>query len=605
MKHFGNFREKEESIDFNYSYLSTSEDFSKAEKLLLDAKEIAFDIETTSLSAIDPESKILTISFCSEHFLGGTVLDFGNISVPPEARWAFVKTILGSSISKIAHNGKFDVLFVEKKKGIQTVAFHYDTLLGVYLLDESPQKRGLKYLGKALTPYPVIEFPTEVKLIDSPPTEVLKYNCSDTRLTRAIYLIIRKEVEKQGLTSLWKVLSAASLTLGRIEFNGIKIDPEKLEAERESGFEELKKIETGLRDFASKNDTPDLDLNSPLQVRDFLFGNLNLTSTKKTDKGSPSTSKEALDSIDHPFVKLLLKYRNLSKILDTYYVNLKKGINLDGRIHPDYKLWSTRSGRTSCSEPNLQNIPREGPVRGLFIAESNNVFVEADYAQCELRVMAYYAQETDLIEAFKAGRDPHKEVASFLFHKPLEEVTDIERRKAKTLNFALLYGMGSNSLSDELSISYEEAASLINAYYDKFKKIYQWIQLQHVLAVKNREVVSIFGRKRRFPELKDGVGASQLDEIQKQSVNTIIQGTASDLALLGIMKVEDAFKKKELKAKLVLFVHDSVMAEAPEDEIQIVAEIFKDNMGYFGPKFGLPFDVDIKIGYSWGKMEVL
>jgi len=601
-KSFGSFEKLEPEADFPFEIIDTGEKALEAIKILGKEPYFAFDIETTGLNPRDQEAEVISVAFASPNYLGGLMLS-GSGSFSGELNQRILSEILNSPPSKIAHNGKFDVIYLEEAAMILTSNFKYDTLLGFYLLDEDPRrKRSLKYLGREFTSYPVIEFPDDGVLKGKSAEEILRYNCSDTRLTLALYEIIQGELKKLEMIPLWELITFASISLARMENVGVEIDEDKLfdmETETRNEEEELRKA---LMKTARNKGYPDLKLKSPLALRKFLFDVLGLTPSELTPKGQPSTKEAVLEKLDHPFPKGLLLWRKKTKLLDTYFSNLSAQVEEDGRVHPDYRIWGTRSGRSSCSNPNVQNIPRDGEIRSLFVPKKGWFFVEGDYSQFELRVMALYSKDENLMNAFLSGQDPHREIAAFLFRKDLVDVTDEERRKAKTLNYAILYGMGKISLAEDLEIEPDEAGSLIERYYTRFSKVNKWVQNQHRRVMIDKEVTSLTKRKRRFPELSQGsVNAVVRAEILKQSVNTIIQGTASDFALLGMTSVDD--KLKEMEARSIMFIHDSIVVESPKAEVSRVIEILKKEMVSFGRDLPIPFEVDIKVGLDWKNME--
>lgn len=601
-KAFGKFRKVEEQADFPFEIINDGDSAVKAIKILREAPYIAFDIETTGFNPRADDAEVLAIAFASPAYLGGLTFS-GSGSMSTEVNQRVVSEIMSLSCPKIAHNGKFDAVYLEKTTGILSVNFKYDTLLGFYLLDEDPRrKRSLKYLGREFTSFPIIEFPGEGTLKDLSQEDLLRYNCSDSRLTLALYEIVRKELEKEDLIPLWELITFSSVALAQMEHTGVKVDAAKLERIADKAKAEEKELREALMKIATNKGFPDLKLKSPLSLRDFLFNVLKLKPLGTTPTGKPSTEEKVLRKLDHPFPKALLIWRKKEKLIKTYFENIFGFMDDNDRVHPEYRIWGTRSGRSSCTNPNIQNIPRDGEIRSIFIPEDDYFFIECDYAQFELRVMALYSKDKNLIGAFESGRDPHREISAFLFNKDFEDVTDDERRKGKTLNFAILYGMGATSLAEDLEVSQEEAASLIERYYSRFAQVKKWVDKQHRDVLVNKEVQSMFKRKRRFPELtRTIVNAREKSEILKQSVNTVIQGTASDFALVGLISVEDALKT--MKSRPIMFIHDSIVVESPREEVGKVIEILRKEMLSFARDLPIPFDVEIKVGLNWGDLE--
>lgn len=602
---FGKFERIQPELDFEFDYLDSRPKLDVAEGVFIEAPYIAFDIETTGLNAFEEHARILSVAFACPGFIAAMPLHWDRDKDDPILRYKldFLNRIFTGGKPLIGHNGKFDGQWLWKMEGIVLDDYCYDTMLGHYLLDESKQMRGLKYLGAIYTSHPIFDLPQKENLDELPQEVVIAYNASDARLTLALYELFKKDVEKQDLTKLWKLISRVSQVFGRMEFAGIKVDPLLLERTIESYTVKLNGLNDALISFADKKGKADLNLDSPKQLGGFLYDTLNLPVYERTPTGQASTKESILEKLDHPFVRGLLDYRRTGKFLRTYLINLQKAIIWDGRVHPQYNLTGTVTGRTSCSKPNLQNIPRGSEIRGLFIAdrEEDKILIEADYDQFEVRVLTLYSEDESLIQVFESGRDPHVEAASFLFHKPIEEITKDERTNAKNLNFGILYGKTAESLKEDLDCSLKEAERLLQRYYSTFSGVAEWQKGIHKQVMIDKEVISLLKRRRRFPQLNDpkSLRERDLDDIRKQSVNALIQSAASDFALLGLLRVS---KLLDTDVVPVLFVHDSLIIECPKKKAKDIIDLLRCELVYFAESLPIPFTVEIGVGYNWGNM---
>jgi DNA polymerase-1 len=612
---FGKFERIQPELDFEFDYLDSRPKLDVAEGVLIEAPYIAIDIETTGLNVFEEHARILSIAFACPGYIAAmpfrwaksddldALVEYGEDDEMLRYRKLFLEHILTSGKPLIGHNGKFDGQWLWKMEGISLDDYCYDTMLAHYLLNELKQLRGLKHLGAIYTSHPIFDLPQKDNLDELEQELVISYNASDARLTLALYEIFKKEIKKQDLIRLWKLISRVSQVFGRMEFAGIKVDPLPLQEAKEKYTDKLDGLNEALVSFADKKGRSEINLDSPKQLGEFLFDNLKLPVFERTPTGQPSTKESILEKLDHPFIKCLLVYRKTGKFLRTYITGLEKAIVYDGRVHPQYNLTGTVTGRTSCSKPNLQNIPRGSEIRGLFIAdtEQDKILIEADYDQFELRVLTLYSKDESLVKVFRSGRDPHIEAASFLFKKPIEEIDKEERTRAKNLNFGILYGMSPESLGDYLDCTTKEAEKLIRRYFSTFTDVDDWQQGIHEQVMIDKEVISLFKRRRRFPQLNDpkSLRERDLDDVRKQSVNALIQSAASDFALMGLLRVSKLLDNDVIP---VLFVHDSLIIECPKKKAADTIDLLRSELVYFAKSLPIPFTVEIGVGYNWGNM---
>jgi len=333
-----------------------------------------------------------------------------------------------------------------------------------------------------------------------------------------------------------------------------------------------------------------------------LFEKLELPHGKKTKTGY-STSADVLDKLapDYPVVANILEYRQLTKLKSTYADGLANYIQEDGRIHGKFNQTITATGRISSTEPNLQNIPVRMElgrlIRKVFIPEENYVFVDADYSQIELRILAHCSGDEQLISAYKEARDIHRMTASQVFHVPFEEVTDLQRRNAKAVNFGIVYGISSFGLSEDLSITKKEAAKYIENYFNTYPGIKRFLDTSVEHAKENGYVTTLFGRRRPVPELASS-NFMQRSFGERVAMNSPIQGTAADIMKIAMIGVNKRLKENQMKSRLVLQVHDELLIEAHRHEVEQVKEILAYEMEHAASLL-VPLDVDMHVGENW------
>ena len=343
-------------------------------------------------------------------------------------------------------------------------------------------------------------------------------------------------------------------------------------------------------------------INSPKQLAVILFEKMGLPNGKKTKTGY-STSAEILEKLapDYPVVSKILEYRQLTKLKSTYADGLANFIREDGRIHGKFNQTITATGRISSTEPNLQNIPIRMElgrlIRKVFVPEEGYVFVDADYSQIELRVLAHCSGDEGLIKAYQEARDIHRITASQVFHIPFEEVTEQQRRNAKAVNFGIVYGISSFGLSQDLSISRKEAAQYIENYFNTCPGIEKFLDDAVASGKEKGYVTTLLGRRRPIPELSSGK-FKQRSFGERVAMNSPIQGTAADIMKLAMIGVHRRFQEEQLKSRLVLQVHDELLIEAHESEVEKVKEILSYEMEH-AMELAVPLDVDMHTGQNW------
>ena len=410
---------------------------------------------------------------------------------------------------------------------------------------------------------------------------------------------LRERLEEKKMAYLFTdVEMPLAFTLFNMEQAGVKVKAEELKTYGQQLAGKISELETEIYEIAGET----FNINSPKQLGIVLFEHLNLPNGKKTKTGY-STAADVLDKLapDYPIVSKILEYRQLTKLKSTYADGLANYIQEDGRIHGKFNQTVTATGRISSTEPNLQNIPVRMElgrlIRKVFVPEENYVFVDADYSQIELRILAHCSEDESLISAYKEARDIHRITASQVFHIPFDEVTDLERRNAKAVNFGIVYGISSFGLSQDLSITRKEAAEYIENYFKTYPGIKAFLDDTVAHAKEEGYVVTLFGRRRPVPELESG-NFMQRAFGERVAMNAPIQGTAADIMKMAMIGVNRALKEKQMKSKLVLQVHDELLIEAYKDEVDEVKSILKKEMEQ-AVTLRVPLDIDMHTGNSW------
>ena len=387
-------------------------------------------------------------------------------------------------------------------------------------------------------------------------------------------------------------------TLAAMEHAGMYVDREKLKEFDKEITASLALAEQEIYQIAGES----FNINSTQQLGKILFEKLGLEHKRKTKSGY-STDKSVLESLigKHEIIEKILNYRQLAKLKSTYVDGLQTKIDDDSRIHTTFMQTVTTTGRLSSIEPNLQNIPIKielgRKIRSFFVGQNSNIIVDADYSQIELRVMSHISNDEVMINAFNNNVDIHTVTASQVFNVPIEEVTKEMRSKAKAVNFGIIYGISAFGLSKNISCSRNEAAQYISNYLSKYHGIRNFMDSIVAETIEKGYVTTMFGRRRYVPEITDK--NKNIVEFGKRiAMNTPIQGTAADIIKLAMNKVYTTLKERKLKSKLIMQVHDELIVEATEDELEIVKEILTDSMKDV-VKLSVPLDIDLNVGKTW------
>ena len=464
----------------------------------------------------------------------------------------------------------------------------FDPILAAYLLN--PLKNDYDFEDIAREQLNLI--------IDEKADEKTK-SCYEAYTAFASVEILKKKLDETKMKKLFDEIEMPLLfTLYDMEHAGVKIEADALKTYGEQLGSKIVELEKNIYDKAGEV----FNINSPKQLGVILFEKMGLPNGKKTKTGY-STAADVLDKLapDYPIVSEILEYRQLTKLKSTYADGLAGFIQTDGRIHGTFNQTITATGRISSTEPNLQNIPIRTELgrllRKVFVPEEGYVFVDADYSQIELRILAHCSGDEQLIQAYREARDIHRITASQVFHIPFDEVTDLQRRNAKAVNFGIVYGISSFGLSQDLSITRKEAAQYIENYFQTYPGIKTFLDESVENAKEHGYAVTLYGRRRPVPELKSS-NFMQKNFGERVAMNAPIQGTAADIMKIAMLGVNRELKKRNMKSRLILQVHDELLIEAYQDEVEEVQTILKDQMEH-AAELKVPLIVDMHSGNNW------
>ncbi len=584
---------------------------------------VAFDTETDSLSSSNSQLCGVSLAISPGEAcyipLGhmppeGLALEAPTdlTQIPIDDAIARLKPMLEDpSVLKVAQNAKYD-LAVLSRYGVHVAPIE-DTMLISYVLEAGLHGHGMDELSGMWLGHQPISFKqvagtgkAQKSFKHVPLTEATCYAAEDADVTLRLYNLLRPRLAREGLLTVYETLERPMPpVLAQMECEGIRIDPEQLR--RLSNDFSLR-----MADFeaeAQKLVGHPFNLGSPKQIGDVLFGELGLAGGKKTATGVWSTDASVLDELaaqGNALPRLLLDWRQLSKLKGTYTDNLAQAVaDRTGRVHTSYALASTTTGRLSSNDPNLQNIPvrtEEGrKIRKAFIAEPGNLLISADYSQIELRLLAHMGDIPQLKRAFGDGLDIHASTASEMFGVPVEGMPAETRRRAKAINFGIIYGISAFGLANQLSIPQDEAGAYIKTYFERFPGIRDYMDKMRALVREQGFVTTLFGRRVNIPMVRSkSVGERQFAE--RAAINAPIQGTAADVIRRAMIRMPSAIAESGLKARMLLQVHDELVFEAPEAEAEAVCDLARRVMGGAAlPAVDLtvPLVVDARAAANW------
>jgi DNA polymerase-1 len=511
------------------------------------------------------------------------------------------------AIRKTAQNSKYDLL-VLRSMGVKLAGLDFDTMLASYVLDPGRRSHGLdvlalEFLDHTMTSYADLcgKGRSAIPFDECPLEAARDYSCEDADIALQMRRIFEPQLESYQLTRLFEGVEIPLVdVLAEMEWTGIAIDLPlfaSLKQRFQAGREEVEKQ-------IYKAAGVEFNINSNPQLREILFGKLNLPVTKRTSTG-PSTDVGVLTELaeaGHELPTLLMEYRELSKLENTYLDALPRLVNpKTGRLHTSFNQTVASSGRLSSNDPNLQNIPIRSElgrdIRRGFIPREGWLLLAADYSQIELRLLAHLSHDPAFVEAFQAGGDIHRQTAVAIFDVPLAEVTSVMRSRAKTINFATIYGQGAHALSLQLGIEHGEAKEFIARYFERFQGVRNYLDSMVAFAREHGYVQTIFGRRRYIPELRErNFNIRAFGE--RVAANSPIQGSAADLIKIAMIRIDDALRTRNLRSKMLLQVHDELVFEVLPEELEQVSELVKYEMEN-AAKLSVPLVVDLGVGKNW------
>ena len=599
-----------------YINIDTDEKLDNLVAKIKNESLIAVDTETSSLNPL--EAKLIGISLCSKEGISYYVSMAHNSgkNVSLEKSLKKLKIILeDKSIKKIGQNIKYDIM-VLKKYGIQINSFE-DTMLLSYTLDAGLNRHNLDLLSEIHLGHKTIQYKDLVgsgkKKLNFNEVDIKKateYAAEDADVTFRLYKYFKTRLDEDKLNGIYENFEKPMVSvLSKMEENGIKVDKDYLVDLSKKFQSRISKIEKKIFIISKK----EFNIGSPKQLGEIIYNDLKIAKLKKTKKGGLATSANVLEDLafsGHEFPKLVLEWRQLSKLKNTYTDALQEHINnKTGRVHTSFLLAATNTARLASSDPNLQNIPIKSTdgreIRKAFISEKKNILISADYNQIEMRILADLADVKELKKAFKNNDDIHSITASQVFNLDIKKVSEEHRRKAKAINFGIIYGITQYGLAKQISVSNQEALDFINAYFLKFPEIKEYMNNTIKLCRRNGHVKNIFGRKIHLRGINDK-NFSVRSFQERAAINAPIQSSAADIIRLAMIKIDEKLKNnKKIKAKMLLQIHDELIFECATSEKKTVINFIKEEMESVKKSefhiFSIPLEVSVNSGYTWGE----
>lgn len=607
------------SVKTNYKLCDTTEKIQDLISQLFWVPYFAFDTETTSVNVMDAE--LVGISFAIDNH------EAWYVPIPADQVKAreivdMLRPILeNEAVEKIAQNAKFDYSML-KRYGVEVSDPLFDTMIAHYLLQPEMQ-HNMDYLSEVYLKYRPIptsdlintkakksseslfDFDEEEKpqtMREVPVDKVMQYCCEDSDVTLQLYKVFKNELKKEKLEKLFYEIEMPLVkVLADMELTGVRIDVAALKESEGILNQELKNIEARITELAGHPLNP----LSPKAVGTVLFDEMKLDpKAKKTKSGQYTTSEEVLQKLrdKSPIIDEILNYRGVKKLLSTYIEALPQEINhRTGRIHAQFNQTVTATGRLSSSNPNLQNIPIRDELgrelRKAFIPDEGEVFFSADYSQIELRLMAHLSQDPNMTEAFLSGEDIHTATAAKIYHLPVGEVTKLQRTKAKTANFGIIYGISVFGLASRLNIPRSEAKQLIDGYFVTYPKVQEYMNKSIEVAREKGYVETLFGRKRVLADISSA-NATVRGYAERNAINAPIQGTAADIIKIAMVRIARRIRKEKLNAKLLIQVHDELNFSVPQNELEKLQALVLEEMAG-AVKLRVPLIADCGSGSNW------
>ncbi len=602
----------------------TVDDAEKLENLVrrLEAAEhIAFDVETTSTDEIQAELVGISLATQPEE---GFYIPVGHIGPKVSSQLpldtvidALRDPLTDSSKPKVGHNLKYDYTLLARN-GLRASPLSFDTMLAEWLCDPASRNLGLKSLAWIRLGVEMTEIETLIgrgknqrSMAAVPISEVAPYAAADAEICLRLLPILEAELKQKNQTKLFQELEMPLIPiLAQMEMTGIGLDIDFLERFSGELQQQMAKTEAMIFEAAGSH----FNINSTQQLSTVLFDNLSLTPpdrARRTASGHYSTAASVLEELRHahPIIEHILAYREIAKIKSTYADALPQQVNPQtGRVHTSFNQTGSVTGRLASSNPNLQNIPVRTEIgrqiRRAFIADSGHTLLSVDYSQIELRIVAHISEDEAMLQAFRDDQDIHRATAAAIFGIEPEDVTPDLRRRAKAINFGLIYGMSPFGLTRTTDLTLAEAENFVKAYFDRFPGVQRYLEQIRQQASQVGYVSTLLGRRRYFPQLAAGAAVSEQARARamREAINAPIQGTASDIIKIAMIRLPQALGEQKLAADMLLQVHDELVLECPQSELSktsaVVQKIMQDAFN-----LRVPLKTDAKAGVTWADMK--
>lgn len=593
-----------ETLGCDYQLVDNERERSKLIQILITMKVFALDTETTGTEPMLAELVGMSFSFAENQGF--------YVPVPAEREEAlkivneFREVLENEKSMKVGQNIKYDMIVLQNY-GVEVKGPLFDTMVAHYVL-QPELRHGMDYLAEIYLHYQTIPIEALIgprgkgqkNMRDLDPKDVYRYACEDADVTLKLKNILEEELKKNDAEKLFYEIEMPLVpVLVNIESNGVLLDTEALKQSSEHFTAKLATIEKEIYDMAGE----EFNIASPKQVGEVLFDRLKIMDkARKTKSGQYSTSEEVLESMrhKHPVVEKILEHRGLKKLLGTYIDALPLLINpRTGRVHTSFNQTVTATGRLSSSNPNLQNIPIRDEngkeIRKAFIPDEGCMFFSADYSQIELRIMAHLSEDKNMIDAFLSGHDIHAATAAKIYKSEIEEVNSDMRRKAKTANFGIIYGISVFGLAERMNVDRKEAKELIEGYFETYPQVKVYMDKSIQVAREKGYVETIFHRKRFLPDINSR-NAVVRGYAERNAINAPIQGSAADIIKVAMARIYERFKREGLKAKMILQVHDELNFSVPVEEQERVQQVVIEEM-----ENAYRMHVPLKADCGWGK----
>lgn len=595
-----------DSSSFDYQLVDNQEERSKLIQYLLTTNIFALDTETTGIDPITSELVGMSFSFAENQAFYVPVP--ANREETLKILKEFQPVFENEASLKVGQNIKYDMIILQNY-GIEVKGKLFDTMIAHYVI-QPELRHGMDYLAEVYLNFKTIPIEDLIgpkgknqrNMRDLSPTDVYRYACEDADITLKLKNILEKELTKYGAEELFYTIEMPLVpVLAQMERNGIRLDTEALKQSSIHFTARLAEIEKEIFALAGE----EFNIASPKQVGEVLFDRMKIVEkAKKTKTGNYTTSEEVLESLrgKHEIIGKILQHRSIKKLLGTYIDALPLLINPNtDRIHTSFNQTVTSTGRLSSSNPNLQNIPirnEDGKeIRKAFIPDDGCLFFSADYSQIELRIMAHLSEDKNMIDAFLSGHDIHAATAAKVYKVDISEVTSDMRRKAKTANFGIIYGISVFGLADRMNVDRREAKALIDGYFETYPQVKEYMNKSIEVAKEKGYVETIFHRKRYLADINSR-NAIVRGYAERNAINAPIQGSAADIIKVAMVRIHNRFNAESIKAKMILQVHDELNFSVPVEEKARVEQIVIEEMER-AYRMHVPLKADCDWGNNW------